>query len=215
MRGMNSSHWNYQLGAVFLLCLLAIGFAEVRAQEVRAQEAGKPLLLVASPSLQGAYRQTTLIAVPVGDSHLGFILNRATGVKLSKLFPGHAPSAAVAVDVHFGGPVQSESLFAMLRRDPGGQSLQLLGGLFVTGRAEAIQKIIEQTPNEARYFAGFVGWVAGELQTEIERGLWQVTEPDAALPFREDTSSMWEELSKRLGNPVRPRRGMIQAILRP
>lgn len=192
-----------------LACLLAGACAIAHAQA-----AGKALLLVAAPSLQGPYGQTTLLAVQVGDTHLGFILNRASGVRLSALFPDRKPSAkgagGVSPEVYFGGPIQSESLFAVLRRDPGGSSLPLFGGLYVTGKAESIKAIIEKTPEDARYFAGFVGWLAGELENEIARGFWQVAEPDAKLVFRQDTSGMWEELSRGLGNTLPPRPGQIR-----
>jgi len=206
---MAASGWSNRMGQALLACLLAGSVAMVHAQAV-----GKAMLLVAAPSLQGPYGQTTLLAVQVGDTHLGFILNRASGVKLSALFPDKKPSPKNArsgsPEVYFGGPVQSESLFAVLRRDPGGSSLPLFGGLYVTGKAESIKAIIEKTPGEARYFAGFVGWLAGELESEIGRGFWQVAEPDAKLVFREDTSSMWEELSRGLGNTPPPRPGQIR-----
>jgi len=159
-----------------------------------AQEVSKPVLLVAAPGLEGQFGQTTLVAVPVGDRHFGLILNRVTGVKLSTLFPGHAPSEKVAEPVYFGGPVMNEAVLAVLRRNPGKAALPLFGDLFVTVSAEAIDRIIEETPNEARYFVGFVGWQAGELAAEIARGFWYVAEPEPGLVFRPDTAGMWEEL---------------------
>jgi putative transcriptional regulator len=195
--------------AAFFACLFAIATA------AQAQDAGKSVLLVASPGLQGPYSQTTLVAVPNGGRHFGFILNRATDVKLSAMFPGHAPSAKVALPVYIGGPEMNDALFAVVARNPGANSLRLFGGLFVTNRAASIDRIIAKTPNDARYFAGFVTWAPGELEGEIARGLWHVTEPEAALVFRADTSNMWEELVKRLGVdiPQRRGRGMIQARL--
>lgn len=203
---MTASGWSNRARQGVLACLLAGACAVAHAQA-----ASKAMLLVAAPSLQGPYGQTTLLAVRVGDTHLGFILNRASGVKLSTLFPDKKPSArSASPEVYFGGPVQSESLFAVLRRDPGGSSLPLFGGLYVTGKAESIKAIIEKTPDDARYFAGFVGWLAGELESEVARGFWQVAEPDAKLVFRQDTSSMWEELSRGLGNTPPPRPGQIR-----
>lgn len=167
-----------------------------------AQDTDRPLLLVAAPDLQGFYRQTALLVVPAaGGQHLGFILNRATDVKLATLFPEHAPSAKVADPVYFGGPERVESIFAIVRRDPGAPSLHLFGDLFVTGSAEAVDRIIESTPNDARYFAGFVGWRPGELEKEIEAGYWQLAEPDAALIFSKDSGHLWEELMKRVAEP--------------
>src|SRR5258707_14603294 len=126
-------------------CLLLFGaFAH-------AQDLSKPMLLVAKPTLQGPYMQTALLAIPVGDKHIGFILNRATGVTLAKVFPEHAPSAKVVDPIYFGGPESADSIFALVPRDPGAPSLQLFAGLFMTGNGRRIDRIIEETPNDARY----------------------------------------------------------------
>ncbi len=208
---MKTFNWKTCFETAFLAALLSLGAGAALAQDA----AGKPMLLVASPTLQGPYQRTMLVAVPTGGRHFGFVLNRSTGVTLSTLFPDHAPSAKVSAQVYFGGPVMSEALFAVVPRNPGEEALPLFGDLFVTNRAAAINQIIEHTPNEARYFAGFVGWDAGELASEIARGLWLVIEPDARLVFRSDTRGMWEEQVKRLGLAA-PRRlgpGLIETRL--
>jgi len=190
--------------------ILLAGLMLAAACAARAEDVQRPVLLVAAPDLQGLYSRTTLLVVPAaGGQHLGFILNRATDVKLATLFPYHAPSAKVADPVYFGGPEMIESIFAIVRRDPGGPALRLFGELYVTGNAAEVDRIIEQTPNEARYFAGFVGWRPGELAKELEAGYWLVTEPDEKLPFRKETGEMWEELVERL----QPRAPMLQTRL--
>lgn len=179
--------------AVASMLLLAVG-------AVRAQDLGKPVMLVAVPALQGLYRETTLVAVPVAGSHIGFILNRASAYKLNTLFPAHEPSAKVIDPVYFGGPEMSEAIFAVVRGDPGAKALHFFGELFVVSSAEAVDRIIEQTPNDARYFAGFVGWRPGELAKEIEAGYWYTAEPDESLFFRSDTRDLWKELLERFGS---------------
>jgi putative transcriptional regulator len=182
----------------------------VAACAVGAQDLDKPLLLVAAPDLQGPYSHTALLVVPLGGQHFGFILNRATDVKLATLFPEHGPSAKVADPVYLGGPVSTNALFAVVPRDPGAPSVRLFGDVFVTSHAQIVDRIIEQTPNDARYFAGFVGWQPEELATEIEAGWWYVADPDAALLFSKDTGSMWESLVKRLGKRPAPRPGELE-----
>jgi putative transcriptional regulator len=174
---------------------------------VRAQDVSKPLLLVASPALHGPYSRTALLAVPLGNRHIGFILNRATEVKLASLYPDHAPSSKVEDPVYFGGPEASDALFAVVQGDPGKAAIRLFGDLFMTANAAVIDRIIEQTPNEARYYAGFVGWVPGELAKELDAGYWYAAEPDSSLVFSDDPAKMWEELVKRLGNGHLPKRG--------
>src|SRR2546425_10351361 len=169
----------------------------VAACAARAQGLDKPLLLVASPALQGLYSHTALIVFPMRGQHAGFILNRSTEVKLATLFPDHAPSAKVVDPIYFGGPEMAGSIFAVVRRDPGA-SLRLFGDLFVTANADAVDRIIESTPNDARYFAGFVGWQPEELANELAASYWYVIEPEAELLFRRDTEPLWDELIERL-----------------
>jgi putative transcriptional regulator len=179
----------------------------------RAQDLGKPLLLVASPELQGGYSRTALLVVPMGDRHIGFILNRASNVKLSTLYPEHAPSAKVTEPVFVGGPEAAHALFALVPRNPGGSSMRLFGDVFVTANAKIIDSIIEDTPNDARYYAGFVGWRPGELAKELESGYWYTTEPDRELVLGKDTSHMWEDLVRRLGNGQAPMKRGREALL--
>jgi putative transcriptional regulator len=188
--------------------LLLASLLLVAAAAARADGLSKPLLLVASPELQGLYSRTALIVVPMGEQHAGFILNRATELRLGTLFPEHAPSAKVVDPLYFGGPEMVEALFAIVRRDPGQPSIRLLENLFVTANAETVDRIIEQTPNDARYFAGFVGWQPGELAKEIAAGYWYVGDPDAELVFSKDTGAMWDELVQRLGNGHPPRKDL-------
>jgi putative transcriptional regulator len=185
---------------VFTVFLLLGG-----ASAAQAQDLARPMVLVATPNLQGPYMQTALLVVPMGDKHVGFILNRATDATLAKAFPEHAPSAKVIDPIYFGGPEASEAIFALLRRDPGGPSIRLFDDLFMTGNGKSVDRIIEQTPNEARYFAGFVGWMPEELAAEVEKGYWYITEPDASLVFEKTTTTMWETLIKRLGKQPGPR----------
>ena len=182
---------------------LLVGIALILGPGVaEAQDLAKPLLLVAKPELKGPYNHTALLVVPVEGRHIGFILNRATEVKLGALFPDHAPSAKVADPVYFGGPERVNAIFAIVARNPGAPSVRLFGDLHVTAQAEVVDRIIEQTPNDARYFAGFVGWRPGELAAELESGFWYTAEPEAALVFSDDTGAMWESLIRRLGKPM-------------
>jgi putative AlgH/UPF0301 family transcriptional regulator len=191
--------------------LLAAGLILMAACAARAEDLGKPMVLVASPDLQGTYMHTALLVVPMGDKHIGFILNRATEATLANAFPEHGPSAKVVDPIYFGGPEASGAVFALLRRDPGRPSIRLFGDLFMTANSKSIDRIIEETPNDARYFVGFVNWTPGELAKEIGAGYWYVASPDPALVFKKETDSMWEELVTRLGNghaPLRDLRGI-------
>src|SRR5918999_2462110 len=170
-----------------------------------AQSQEEALLLVAHPAFRDLeYRQTVLLAAPAPNGgHVGVILNRPTRRSLGSLFPEHEPSKKVQVPVFYGGPFSRGALVALVRSDsaPGAGSVLLMRNLYLAFRANTIDHVIETTPNEARYFVGYVGWRPGELKSEIDRGLWSVANADVDTIFRKDTEGLWEELhqqSKRI-----------------
>lgn len=187
----------------FAFGLVLAGAALLLAGAAHAQDIDRPILLVAKPNLQGGYKHTALLAVPTRDGrHIGFILNRATEVTMSSLFPDHAPSAKVVDPVYFGGPEALDAIFAVVKGSPGANAFHLFGDYYVTGEAVSVDRIIEQKPNEARFFVGFVGWQPGELAMEIQKGAWFTDQPDAMQIMRKDTGGMWEELARKLASRV-------------
>ena len=179
-------------------------------QPVWAQD-DDAMLLVAHPAFRDSdYRQTVLIAAPAPNGgHVGVILNRPTRRSLGSLFPEHEPSKKVADPVYYGGPFSRGALVALVRGDssPGNGAVPLMKNLYLAFRANTIDHVIETTPNEARYFVGYVGWRPGELKSEIERGLWTVQGADLETIFRKDTEGLWEELQQqsrriRAGSPT-------------
>jgi putative transcriptional regulator len=165
---------------------------------VHAQSQDEAILLVAHPAFRDLeYRQTVVLAAPAPNGgHVGVILNRPTKRSLGSLFPEHEPSKKVADPVFYGGPFSRGALVALVRTDhtPGAGSVLLMRNLYLAFRANTIDHVIETTPNEARYYVGYVGWRPGELKSEIDRGLWSVVNAELDTVFRKDTDGLWEEL---------------------
>ena len=176
-------------GLLVLAALLVAG-------TVLAQD--QAMILVAHPAFRDLeYRQTVLIAAPAPNGgHVGVILNRPTKRSLASLFPEHEPSKKVVDPVYYGGPFSRSALVALVHTDhsPGTGSVPLMKDLYLAFRANTIDHVIETTPNDARYFVGYVGWLPGELRSEIDRGLWTVLDADIEMVFRKDTDGLWEEL---------------------
>src|SRR5258707_10618912 len=178
------------LRIVFALIAIALSAPAVAQDEA--------MVLIAHPAFRDVeYRQTVLLAAPAPNGgHVGVILNRPTRRSLGSLFPEHEPSKKVVDPVYYGGPFSRGALVALVRGDhsPGAGSVLLMKDLYLAFRANTIDHVIETTPNEARYFVGYVGSRPGELTSEIERGLWSVLNADLEMVFRKDTEGLWEEL---------------------
>lgn len=183
---------------VATLTCMFIGALPAYGQSQNVPKDLQAVVLVASPGLMDAeYRQTVLLATATDNGgHVGIILNRPTQRSLASLFPDHQPSKAVREPVFFGGPFGITALTAAVNTpsSPGPGSITLMPGVFLAVGVQTIDKIIEERPNDARYYIGHVGWRPGELQHEIDRGLWYVMAPNADIVFSKDLTNLWDEL---------------------
>jgi putative transcriptional regulator len=188
---MNSSYNRWIIGALLL----------ASAWTARAQDFGTPMLLFAAPATQGAYSGTVLIAIPSAGGHVGVILNRSRDLKLASILPDSPQAAKVASPVAYGGPLGTRVLFAMVRQDPGHGAKRLLNDVYMTTGTDALNRIIDQNPAEARFFTGMRIWLPGELDAQIDAGEWIVTHPDSSMVFHNSPDTMWGELAARVSEP--------------
>jgi putative transcriptional regulator len=189
------------IGAVALVITIPV------ANTARAADLSEPAILVASENLSGsAFEQTVVIATPVRNGgYIGFIVNRPTTLKLEALFPDEPPAREVKEPVYIGGPVEPRAVFALTQSAPLGAAfaLPLMPGLVAVLDVDSVNRIIERTPNAARYFVGCMLWQSGELEQEIEDNLWEVRPVDVRLVFRAHTQGLWNALRKPMASADR------------
>ncbi len=183
---------------------LAAGLSVILSWAAPAVSAGpdvddsEAVMLVAKPQLQHPlYGNAILIAKPIaGGIHVGFIINKPTRVTLGAVFPGHEPFQKVPGPLYLGGPVDVNMLFALVQRheSPGQGSMQLTNDLFVAIAGDTIDSIIQGEPDRARFLFGTVVWRAGELQEEVQKGMWYVMEPESSVLLKKNVTGLWEEL---------------------
>ena len=138
-----------------------------------------------------------ILAAPLPQGgHLGFIVNRPTQVKLETLFPEQHSTRNVGDPVYAGGPILSNAVFAVTRKAPenNGNFFSPMPGLVVVIDSATVDRIIETTPNDARYFVGLMFWAPDDLEDEIRNGAWEVRPADVDTVLRANS----RELSKSL-----------------
>ena len=164
----------------------------------QAVELSQPMILVAKPELTDRfYGSTVVVVTPIGgDLHAGFIVNRPTNVRLGQLVSEDDPLQKAVDPVYLGGPLSPDVLFALVERkqNPGGQSVELMPGLYAAVEAKTVDRIMHTESDHARFVAGLVVWQRGELRAEIEQGAWYVLPPDAHLVVQKPSQGLWEEL---------------------
>ena len=62
---------------------------------------------------------------------------------------------------------------------------------------------VEEDDPSLRFFLGYAEWTAGQLEDEIEQGLWWLGPPGADLVFSAQPDEVWQRALFRLGGPYR------------
>jgi len=179
-----------------LAALLAI--AAVASGVARAADLSEPAILVASSLLDHTpFQQAVVLATPLDDGgHIGFIINKPTGVKLQELFPDDRAAGKVKESVYLGGPAFLESVFALTRKPPEseGVAVPLMPGLFAVMDSDAIDRIIATTPHDARFYLGMMVWKPGALEEEVRQSVWELRPADAEVVLHAKSPGLWKSL---------------------
>lgn len=159
-------------------------------------------LLVATPGLRDPnFAQTVVLLTEADDSGaMGVILNRPTEVPLEEALPWMSELDDRSDVLSFGGPVMSDRLVVLMRRDgepPG--SFHVFADVWLTGDPDTLRQALGAgiAESDLRAFMGFAGWAPGQLEWEIARGGWEVHPARVADVFGGNLHRLWRDLIDR------------------
>jgi putative transcriptional regulator len=172
--GRNPSHI---FGASFLLRLLRLHLLTLAfTVSANSQQltAGNLLQATARSHDPDFTRSIVLLIHYDSEAAIGLILNKPMDVPLTDVLP---EAKGKAVTVYAGGPVTIGIRGLVRSKAPPSLSV-------VTSKAELLRRIASGEPSSTfRVYAGYTGWTARQLQSEVAHGLWRV------LPA--DTETLW------------------------
>ena len=169
-------------------------------------------LLVATPLLDDPNFRRGVVLVVEHDPQegtLGVVLNRPTEVPVDQVLPPWATLVTSPSVVFQGGPVALDSALALARvpgmEDPLGW--RALDGVPTGARLglvdlDAPPEVLAAEVTEFRVFAGYAGWGAGQLRSEIEEGAWFVLAGEPNDVFIDDPEQLWRQVLRRQGGDL-------------
>jgi putative transcriptional regulator len=158
-------------------------------------------IIISEPFLQGNYfnRSTVLLVDYSPKGAVGFILNKPFEAKISELMsimPGYEP------EVFAGGPVGNDNLFYIhTLGDIISGSILVKDELFWGGNFDELKSAIisgRAKPDQVKFFVGYSGWSAGQLDDEITENSWLVAEADIKQIMKSN-QNFWLESVKNAG----------------
>jgi len=160
------------------------------------------ILLVAQTKLSDPnFNKTVVLITQHGKAGtVGVILNRPTRVLLSKVFPESKVLSESDSHLFGGGPVSANSLVFLYRSSRKNKhALSVFGDVYLSANMQLLgAQLTESGTENVRVFAGFAGWAPGQLDREIARGDWIMTEASLNRVFAKDTEKLWQEMMRTL-----------------
>jgi len=163
----------------------------------------KGTLLIAEPSLTGDIsftRSVVLLAEHSEEGSLGFILNKPLHYMISDL----VKEIEIPFPVYNGGPVEQDNLY-FIHKVPHlvNCSVEIADGIYWGGNFETIITLINNgdiSENDIRFFLGYSGWDALQLDQELESQSWVLVENNMENDiFLEPAKAFWNKKIHELG----------------
>ena len=163
-------------------------------------EPGK-LLVATAELLDPNFAGTVVYLIEAGaDGALGVVLNHPTNVPFPEALAGWSTVANQPRELYRGGPVSLDGALALAcAADPDAEPLgwrrirDRVGLLDLDAPAEVSGPALQGL----RIFAGYAGWGAGQLESEIEEGSWYVVDSRVSDVFRTDTDDLRADVLRR------------------
>jgi putative transcriptional regulator len=160
-------------------------------------------LLIAEPSILGDLsfnRSVILLADHNAEGSVGFILNKPLDYSVNDL----VPEVDATFTIYNGGPVEQDNLY-FIHNIPEliPNSVEISNGIFWGGDFEKTRDLINNgsiNKDNIRFFLGYTGWDANQLETEMNANSWIVIENSYKNNIlKKSSSDFWKEQIMELG----------------
>lgn len=158
--------------------------------------------LIAAPDLNGSTfgRTVVLIVQHNEEGALGLILNRPSATPMAEVWEQVGSTPCLRKDmVHLGGPCEGP-LMALHTLDEASE-VEVIPGVYFSGQSENLQELVAHKQSAARFFLGYAGWAAGQLEIELHDGAWLTAEATLEQTFRCD-EHLWERIRQQVEGPT-------------
>ena len=162
----------------------------------------KGRLLISEPFLPDPNFERTIILLCENNSEgsFGFVLNKPSLANVSDVMDDIKDFDVPAM---VGGPVQQDTLHYLHRVQGLEDSVEILEGIYWGGNFEKLLFMLEtkqMAHKDIKFFLGYSGWSAGQLEVELEQDSWIVSDQaKEELIFDTAPESMWKKTLTIMG----------------
>ncbi len=139
--------------------------------------------LLATPLLAGSWFQDKIVFLADHGEHssYGVVINHTARIPIDEVFQGFRSKERRPFRFFFGGPVQEDMVQIMeIGTSFFPDSPEISAGVWLRTLSdnEPVPILDLFANSSTRVILGYSGWAAGQLESEIDRGCWEVVHPD-------------------------------------
>lgn len=171
------------------------------AQSKRPEDLGAGRILVTPRNAPDPhFAESVILIVQYADSGtVGLMVNRRTTVPVSRALHEIAPSAGHSEPVYVGGPVELDSVLALVRapKPPQGAAA-VRGDIYLIMARTALEKALgARDSNNFHVYLGYCGWAPHQLENEVRLGGWTIFDRGEDLAFDPNPDTLWTRMIAR------------------
>jgi putative transcriptional regulator len=155
-------------------------------------------LLVASPKLidPNFFHAVVLLVQHNDEGALGLVLNRPLQTTVREMWQEVGESTCeIDGPLHQGGPCEGPLMVIHGQQDSA--EIEVSQGIYFCTSRERIEALIGAGDSPMKFFVGYAGWTAGQLEAELEDSSWLTIDANPQAIFEGD-EHLWSDLIRAL-----------------
>jgi len=172
--------------------------------EDKIPEKGK--ILISEPFLPDTFFNRSIIYLTdhTSDGSVGFILNKKLDLQVSAAIEGFEHWDEY---LSMGGPVAPDTLHYLHKLgDIIPNSILVEGDIFWGGDIDSIRELIKSgkiKQSQIRFFLGYSGWSAGQLERELKENSWIIAKINSNIVLSNKGDDIWKRVLRSFKNKYR------------
>ncbi len=162
----------------------------------------KGTILISEPFNDDKYFQRSIVCLCEHnkDGSFGYVVNNPLDLTLSQLIP---EISAEDIKVGLGGPMSPNNIYYLhTLGDEIEGSVKVKEGLYTGGDFEQIKTLINTGligNHQIQFFLGYSGWSSGQLEDELKRGSWIVSDFSVHNLMERNDDNYWKSVLEKKG----------------
>jgi putative transcriptional regulator len=172
--------------------------------EDKIPEKGK--ILISEPFLPDTFFNRSIVYLTDHNSQgsVGFILNKKLDLQVSAAIEGFE---GWDENLSMGGPVAPDTLHYLHNLgDLIPKSVLVEGNIFWGGDIDNIRELIKNgkiNQSQIRFFLGYSGWSAGQLERELKENSWVIAKVNSNIVLNNRSDDTWKRVLRSFKNKYR------------